>query len=218
MAASCRLMGRRIAPLVLLLILAGCVDAPRSGKPAGRRRLPAEMVGDYSDGGAFAAHRLRLSGSSRYELRFDDCTSHLQVRGRFDTVDGEVVLHGKQREADWPFTDWFSQGEIRLYWVPWGHRSYLVRADQLLGFCRAAARQASPPHGPYLLKCGDEHEPIHGLPRVPVRYRRYLREPFETRVTSISHDGEIRIDRGARDGVVAGCVLTTQAGTDTRQE
>ena len=61
--------------------------------------------------------------------------------------------------------------------VHWGNRTYLVPADDVIGFCNAVNGGTEPrdcPQGRNLLREGDEKKKVSGLPVVPDEYRDYL--------------------------------------------
>ena len=61
--------------------------------------------------------------------------------------------------------------------VPWGQRTYLVPADDVIGFCNAVNGGMEPRddlHGRYLLREVDKKKDVSGLPVVPDEYRGYL--------------------------------------------
>ena len=106
--------------------------------------------------------------------------------------------------------------------LSWGVRSYLIPADDLIGFCNEVNQGGEPRHvgrGVYLLRKGDESKTVEGFPNVPDEYRRYLlAKPVDAAISAISShvvrsgsrklkDTLVTIDRGANHGIRAGMGL-----------
>jgi len=115
---------------------------------------------------------------------------------------------------------WFSP---KLYFVKWGPRNYLVPESQMVEFCNGVnvGLVESPLSSSYLLRNGDEHKLIAGMPEVPPEYRdRILKQRIAASVTGVTKGVQdpdaaalpsvsvskwsVRLDKGTADGVRRG--------------
>lgn len=112
----------------------------------------------------------------------------------------------------------------KLVQIQWGARSYLVPADDIIGFCNRVNQGWEPrtSHGGfYLLRQGDEKLNMTDLPNVPAEYRAYLlHQPIEAKIIAVGKyttrpsiaswkfkDTPVTLDAGSIEGLKTGMEL-----------
>lgn len=105
--------------------------------------------------------------------------------------------------------------------VPWGERTYLVPADDVVGFCNAVNSGQEPrpsaDFGGYLLRDGDGAKKVVGLPDVPSEFKPYLlAQPVKVEVIGVgdpegaddgSEDSRVTLKGGKNRGLLPGMEL-----------
>jgi hypothetical protein len=116
--------------------------------------------------------------------------------------------------------------------VSWGHRRYLIPADDFIGFCNNINEGSEPrndSHGFYFLRRGDEKKPVTGFPKVPTEYEQYLlAKPIEATIIAVGpyttrpsvvdwqfKDTPVTIDAGRQQGLRVGMELVVVKPRDT---
>lgn len=169
-------------------------------------------AGTYYHGNGLSANaRLTLAPMNGFVFIRTGCL------GVYDRNYGEVVptKHGSLRLV-FRFEnnrDGFRGVAPELIPVPWGERQYLVRADDVVGFCNAINSGHEPRddrHGLHFLRPGDGKKPATGAPGLPERYRTYLlAEPIDAEIIAV-HETEVEIRKG--DFVQYATTVTVNVG------
>jgi len=108
--------------------------------------------------------------------------------------------------------------------VSWGERTYLIPADDVVGFCNEVNSGSEPRgyvHGNCLLRSGDEEKVVGGFPDVPQPFRNYLlKMPIEAKIVAVGspttrpsvgggkfRENTVTVDKGRQAGLLAGMKL-----------
>ena len=110
----------------------------------------------------------------------------------------------------------------KLLAVHWGKRHYLIDIDRIVDFTNAINAGTEPSilfggqSGSFLLRRGDEKEPVSGRPDIPSEYLSYLlQNPITTKASSLhrtrtqesSRFTDVTLDVGRADGLKQGMEL-----------
>ncbi len=231
---------RCLLPVVSVLLASAAVAADRDeakfsqeAEAAAKQRaerIKAEIAslddhpwaGDYFYGeGLGTIVSFMLAPESGYVFEWD------ADLGLFDRNYGEVSYRSGTIALSFTFPnerEGFQGVADEFIPVSWGKRTYLVPADDIVGFCNECNARLEPRKsmfGRYLLRRKDEKKKAKGVPAVPEDYRAYLLEqPIEAEITALgSHttrpgcgdltfeDTELTIGKGRNDGVLPGMTL-----------
>jgi hypothetical protein len=199
-----------------------------------------DLAGSYYKGTAFTETRLDIDRSGHFSFSWSTDDGQITNCGGTAILEGtRLFLMPRGIEAERTLRRWIAlrglatkrgpvkedtalEAPTRLYLYPvrWGRRVYLLRPDEVLGFCNAANLGLEPrpeeADGSFLVRAimtaraaaGVERphlEAAHGLPRIPHDWDRYLlRSSLRGRVLEMTKSGRAWIDVGSRQGLHKG--------------
>jgi len=171
--------------------------------------------GEYYEGDGLCENvNLSLAPKSGFVFGRSGCL------GLYDRNFGTVADDGDHLELLFRFPNVHAANRgLPAEFIPvrWGDRRYLLAPEQIERFCADANSGDEPRpslYGEYLMRRGDEHGSVSGVPIVPAQYSKLLfNPPLEARVVEVleswKHDTtvfltRVRIDAGSEKGVVSG--------------
>jgi hypothetical protein len=217
------------------------VDAQRAAIAKENSATPGTpWAGDYYSGDGLGANvSVSLAPRSGVAATWQGCLgTYAANKGRVvPQADGSLLL--KYEQPNDPSAIGFADHVMP---VVWGERMYMVSEKELPAFASAINLGDEPREGAYgsfLMRDGDEHRKVYGLPALPSAQRSLIREaPLDVGVVSASrlHDNRadqfecryrLVLDHGANDrlavgmdlratGVYAGNRITLEQTTSTR--
>ncbi len=228
--------------LVFFLGVSGCYsennidhDDPNSEKnrtiiEIKRRKIEREIAklkdhpwaGEYYYGDKHGLNvTLTLAPENGFTIVFESSTSLFgqdfgTVIGNDDRLKLSFVLNAPAKDNNTRFAkqefDRYKSESVR---VPWGERTYLVPADEIIDFCNAVNARTEPrqwSYGGFFLR-GDEEKETTGKPDVPEEFKAYLLdEPVDAEVVAVSdiqpeyctYLATVVLNKGKKDGLLPG--------------
>jgi hypothetical protein len=193
-----------------------------------RRIKGHDWAGEYFFGDGLGVNiSLALAPESGFVYSWHDCLGLYDLNyGDVEFTDGKIKLHFK-----YPNERVGSLGmPSELFPVRWGNRHYLIAADGMVDFANAINAGMEPSSlfggrsGSFLLRQGDEKQPVAGQPDIPAAYRAYLLlNPINANVSSVqgtrvkesSRFTDVTIDAGSAEGLKQGMELYVHSPSST---
>lgn len=170
----------------------------------------SDLPGRYYQGDGLGVNlSLELLEDHTFTFRWNGCLGEYdRNEGRWKLVGDTLVLEPERPHE----RTGFNGMDTRFIPVPWGSRLYLVDENELPGFA-AAAREGVPGfgdglHGSDYVKRGTPKPSASDKPLLPARYQHFFSEgAIEARISSMSSDGTVLLDKGGSSRLAAGMLL-----------
>lgn len=176
-----------------------------------------DWAGEYYFGDGLGVNvDLALAPRNGFTFTWNGCL------GLYDLNYGDISVANETITLNFTFPnqrEGFQGIEPTLVPIRWGQRHYLIPVNKMLDFANAINSGTEPSDlwggrsGSFLLKNGDEKNPVEGRPNMPAEYLAYLLEkPVEATITSVgdSHVTEswrytaVTLNAGTVDGLKKG--------------
>lgn len=203
-------MNRLASSLCLLAIASAAVAASPTALD--------DLAGDYYFGDGLGVNcRMTVSKAGKFAFEWTGCLGTYDENKGAASIQGGILQLKPQKENR---RQGFRGTATEFYPVRWGARMYLVPTNELVEFCNEVNQGTEPRrevHGQYYLRSADANKPASGKPAIPGEWSKYLLDhPVRGKIVELAGQQGAWLDKGSKDGLLEGMVLTAQPHGQTR--